>query len=71
MSLSFPNQGHETMNTIDYKAKGSQGEEVVVQISKDVFHKYGESTVQRKASEKYERNELSNNMVIVTSADFP
>jgi hypothetical protein len=70
MSLSFTGESLQTTNTTDYKAIGSQGEQIIVKASHDAIHDYGEAAVQAKAVEKYNDNQVVNHTVTVRTSDF-
>jgi hypothetical protein len=70
MSLSFTGESVQTLNTTDYKAIGSQGEQIIVKASHEAIQDYGEVAVQAKAIEKYNDNQIVNHTVTVQTPDF-
>jgi hypothetical protein len=70
MSLSFTGEFLQTMNTNDYKAFGSPGEQIIVKASHEAIQDYGEVAVQAKAVEKYNDNQVINHTVTVETSDF-
>lgn len=63
MSLSFTGELMQTTNTTDYKAFGSQGEQIIVKASHEAIHDYGEAAVQTKAVEQYNDNQVVNHIM--------
>lgn len=70
MSLSFTGESTHTMDTTNYKAIGSQGEQIIVETSHQAIHDYGEVAVQAKAVEKYNDNQVISHVVMVQTSDF-
>lgn len=70
MSLSFTGKSLQTLNTTDYKAFSSQGEQIIVKASHEAIQDYGEVAVQAKAVEKYNDNQVISHVVMVQTSDF-
>lgn len=70
MPLDFSGDPHKTMNGAIYRAKGSNGEIVVVEASYEAIQDYGEPRVQAKANDKYDAGLVYENKVTVRSSDF-
>ena len=70
MPLSYTGESMNTMTGTSYKASGSQGELVIVEISHEALQDYGEAACQQKGSQKYDSGAISNNKVYVRTGDF-
>lgn len=70
MPLIYTGETLDMLNTISFRAQGSDGEIVVVEASHQVVQDYGEYAVHEKGSHKYDAGDVHNNKVTVRTADF-
>jgi hypothetical protein len=56
---------------VRYEAIGSKSsEQIIVDVSQEVLDEYGEDAAKLKASEKYDNNDYTGNIVYVHTSDF-
>lgn len=70
MPLLYTGESMKTMTGTSYRATGSQGELIIVEVSHEALQDYGEPSCLRKGSNKYDSGEVSNNIVSVRTSDF-
>jgi hypothetical protein len=69
--LSYTGASAQNQNGgTNYQAKGSKGEAVVVDVSRETLDDHGEWAAQNKASEKYDAGQFVGNVVTVHTTDF-
>lgn len=71
MPLEFTGYSNSTLNSSGFDAKGSRlGEPITVQVSHEALKDFGEERVKRKASEKYDADQVARRVVTVRLEDF-
>lgn len=70
MPLSYTGDSINTLTGTNYRANGSNGEPVIVEISHEALQDHGEGACQQKGSEKYDGGLGSGNKIYVRISDF-
>jgi hypothetical protein len=70
MPLAFTDDTTENMGRKLFRATGSRGGPVIVEVSHEALQDYGEARALQRASDKYDAGQVSNGRVTVLTSDL-